>query len=256
VTVLRADVNASLVGAMLEAPEGGTGDPLIRLGLSTIRSIGGLPAERIVAAQPYRDLEDLVRRADLRQHQLESLATAGALQSIEKHRRAALWAVGAYAELSSPEQLEGLVTGAEVPDLPAMTDVEVVVADLTTTGISTETSLTELLRPELNGKGVITAAELRSVADGERVWVAGVVTHRQRPETALGVTFINLEDETGLVNGVVSVGAWKRYRRVAQGAGAMVVRGKVEAKDGVVNVVADKLEELQLAAATSSRDFR
>jgi len=178
------------------------------------------------------------------------------LQSIEKQRRAALWAVGAYAELSSSSQLEGLVTGAEAPELPTMTDVEVVVADLVTTGISTETSLTELVRPELSDRGVITAAELRSVGDGMRVLVAGVVTHRQRPETAAGVTFINLEDETGLINVVVSVGAWKRYRRVAQGAGAMVVRGKVEAKDGVINVLADKLEELQLAVATTARDFR
>ena len=255
-TVLRADVNESSIGARLESPESGSGDPVIRLGLSAIRSIGEPSARRVVAAQPYRDLEDLARRADLRQHQLESLATAGALQSIEKRRRAALWAVGAYAELSSPEQLEGLITGVEAPDLPVMTDVETVVADLRTTGISTETSLTELVRPALIEKGVITAAELRSVADGERVFVGGVVTHRQRPETALGVTFINLEDETGLVNVVVSVGAWKRYRRVAQGAGAMIVRGKVEAKDGVVNVIADKLEELQLATATSSRDFR
>src|SRR6202035_5589559 len=67
VSVLRADVNASSVGAALEAPEGGRGDPLIRLGLSTIRSIGEPSAERIVEAQPYRDLEDLARRSDLRQ---------------------------------------------------------------------------------------------------------------------------------------------------------------------------------------------
>jgi error-prone DNA polymerase len=119
-----------------------------------------------------------------------------------------------------------------------------------------ETSLIELVRPELIDRGVITASELRSIADGERVLVAGVVTHRQRPETAAGVTFVNLEDETGLVNVGVSVGAWKRYRRIAQGAGAMVVRGKVEAKDGVVNVVADKLEELRLAVTTSAKDFR
>jgi error-prone DNA polymerase len=93
------------------------------------------------------------------------------------------------------------------------------------------------------------------VEHGTRVTVAGVVTHRQRPETAMGITFVNLEDETGLVNVVCSVGVWARHRKVAQGASALVVRGTVESMGGVVNVVAERIEPLALAAATGSRDF-
>jgi error-prone DNA polymerase len=87
------------------------------------------------------------------------------------------------------------------------------------------------------------------------VSVAGVVTHRQRPETARGITFVNLEDETGLVNVVCSVGVWARHRRVAQTQPALLVRGRVESAGGVVNVVAERIRPLVLAAATGSRDF-
>ena len=117
--------------------------------------------------------------------------------------------------------------------------------------------LTRLARPaRLAAAGVVTAADLRSVDDGTRVRVAGVVTHRQRPHTAGGVTFLNLEDETGLVNVVVSKGCWAHYREVAAGASALLIRGRVEASDGVVNVVAELLEPLGVRLPSRSRDFR
>jgi error-prone DNA polymerase len=83
-----------------------------------------------------------------------------------------------------------------------------------------------------------------------------VVTHRQRPETAAGITFINLEDETGLVNVVVRQGVWARYRRVARQAPALVVAGRLERADAVINVLAECLEPLALGATLRSRDFR
>jgi error-prone DNA polymerase len=82
------------------------------------------------------------------------------------------------------------------------------------------------------------------------------VTHRQRPATAGGITFLNLEDETGLINVICSRGVWARYRRVARSAAALLVRGRLEAAEGVVNVIADQLRPLPLAAPTRSRDFR
>ena len=103
---------------------------------------------------------------------------------------------------------------------------------------------------------VLTAADLRSVTDGERVRVAGVVTHRQRPPTAGGVTFVSLEDETGLVNVIVSKGCWARHREVVVGAVALVVRGRAEVADGVVNIVAERLYPLSLAPPSRARDFR
>jgi error-prone DNA polymerase len=89
------------------------------------------------------------------------------------------------------------------------------------------------------------------------VTVGGVVTHRQRPATASGITFLSLEDETGLVNVVVSRGCWEHHRTVALTAPALLVRGRLEATEGVVNVVAERLEPLPLPVqAARSRDFR
>ena len=82
------------------------------------------------------------------------------------------------------------------------------------------------------------------------------MTHRQRPSTSHGITIVNLEDETGLINVVCSPGLWKRYRRVARGAPALLVRGRLERVDDVINVVADKLELLPVVGGHRSRDFR
>ncbi|MDQ1403227.1 MAG: error-prone polymerase, partial [Actinomycetota bacterium] len=115
---------------------------------------------------------------------------------------------------------------------------------------------TEFARPWLNEIGALTAVGLATAEAGTRVWVGGVVTHRQRPATAGGTMFINLEDETGLVNVVCSKGVWTRYRRVARSAPALLIRGKLERSEGVINVIADKIEALSLAIPTKSRDFR
>ena len=92
--------------------------------------------------------------------------------------------------------------------------------------------------------------------DGTRVTVGGAVTHRQRPATASGVTFLNLEDETGMVNVVCSVGLWTRYRKLAHTASALLVRGKVQNAEGAVTVVADRLSHLDLRVGTRSRDWQ
>jgi error-prone DNA polymerase len=104
--------------------------------------------------------------------------------------------------------------------------------------------------------GVVPARELATLTHGSKVVVGGVVTHRQRPATASGTTFIGLEDETGLINVVVSLGCWTRYGRVARNAPALLIRGRVERQGAVVNIAAEKLEPLPVAAAPASRDFR
>jgi len=88
------------------------------------------------------------------------------------------------------------------------------------------------------------------------VLVGGVVTHWQRPATASRTTVLNLEDETGMVNVICSKGVWTRYRRVARTAAALLIRGRLEREQGVVNVVAERLERLPLAMKKTSRDFR
>jgi error-prone DNA polymerase len=155
-----------------------------------------------------------------------------------------------------PGRLPGLVTGLDAPPLPEMTPVEVNRADLWATGISPESHPIEFLRPVLEQQGVLTAQALAGVPSGSRVTVGGVVTHRQRPATAQGIIFINLEDETGLVNVVCSRGAWARHRRVARAEAALLIRGRVENVEGVINLVAERIEPLRLAVSTKSRDFR
>jgi len=112
-------------------------------------------------------------------------------------------------------------------------------------------------RERLRARGVLSARDLRSAEPGRRIEVAGVVTHRQRPATASGITFLNLEDETGLANIICSVGLWGRYRRTVRESRALIVRGILErSPEGVVNVVADRVEALSLKATMPSRDFR
>jgi error-prone DNA polymerase len=200
-------------------------------------------------------MEDVVTRAGLSRPQAEALATAGAFECFGLTRRAALWSAGA---MSGMGRLPGVVTGADAPPLPDMTAVEANQADLWATGLSPDSYPTEFVRRDLEEAGVVPAARLAEVAPGARVTVAGVVTHRQRPATAQGVTFMNLEDETGLINVICSAGAWARYRRVARSSPALVVHGRLERVESVINVVAERIQPLLLdqRGALRSRDFR
>ena len=134
--------------------------------------------------------------------------------------------------------------------------VESAVADVWATGLSSDTHPTQFVRPQLLSQGVRPVSSLGRVGDGTRVEVGGVVTHRQRPGTAKGVTFLSLEDETGMLNVVCSAGLWARYRRTALRSRALVVRGTIERTDGVVNLLADGMRNLSLRVATTSRDFQ
>ncbi len=256
VTVRTPDLNASLAGASLE-----DGGDAVRLGIGSVRGIGTELAEQIETHRrdhgPYTSPEDLVRRIpDLTLGHLEAMATAGAFGvCFGLERREALWAVGAVSQ-SRPGRLPGIVTGERPPTLPGMTPIEESVADLWATGVSPDGHPTRFLREELTKLGVVTSTGLWECEPKRRVTIAGVVTHRQRPMTAQGVTFLNVEDETGLINVVVSKGCWARYRSVARGASAMVIRGRLERSEGVINIVADHMAPLPLAATTPSRDFR
>jgi len=272
VEVRTPDLNASAATAVLEGtgtakaeragpPEAwGAGGPAVRLGISYVRGIGDDLATQIAAGRPYADPEDLARRVPLTLPQLEALATSGAFDGFGMSRREAIWAAGAVAQMGTDrhgaQRLPGIVTGVTAPELPAMTGSESARADLWATGVSPEGHPTRFIREHLTARGVVTATGLAAVEPGNRVLVAGVVTHRQRPATAGGTLFLNLEDETGLVNVVVSKGCWAAHRRVARTAPALLVRGRLERSEGVTNVIADRLELLPLAAPTKSRDFR
>lgn len=266
VRVDRADVAMSQVQACVERVDGGPTGPLaVRLGLAPVRGIGEKTAERIVAAReraPFADIADLSRRVGLSAAQLEALATGGALASLRPQRRDALWLAGALAAESGQrhagyvqEPLPFTAAGLEVPELPAMDEVTRAVADVWATGLSTDSFPTQFRRAELTAAGVLTIADVPAAGAGSRVRVAGVVTHRQRPATARGVTFLSLEDETGLLNVICSAGVWGRHRKVARGSAALVIRGTVEHADGVTNLMAERIEPLSLRVPSRSRDF-
>lgn len=233
-------------------------DWAIRLGLSSVRTLNESDAQKIVDARshrPFVDLRDFARRTELRADQLEALATAGAFDQLGVTRREALWAAGVLPQ-EKPDTLEGLSLGVEAPDLPGMTTTETAVADQWSTGINPGSYPTELIREDLKSQGILTAREVNTGEPERRITTAGVITHRQRPGTARGVTFLSLEDETGIVNVICSVGLWNKHRRLLRTAKAVVIRGRVEHADGATNLVAEHFTNLSLQVKTTSRDFR
>lgn len=231
----------------------------VRLGLADIRGIGTNTAERIVsarAASPFADLADLARRADLTQDQLESLASAGACTGVGVSRREALWAAGPAAE-NREQYLPGIAVHVQPPLLPVLTPAEQMSLDLWMTGVTTGAHPLALLRGGLDTRGVTRSDRTQHAHNGSVIEVAGLVTHRQRPRTAAGVTFLTLEDESGTINLVVWANVWQRHKFIAQSSPALIVRGAVDrTPEGVVNVIADSFEPLAAPPATTSRDFR
>jgi error-prone DNA polymerase len=276
VVVLGPDVQVAADTPGLEPHPDSTGGVAVRLGLAGVRGLGDEVAARIVARREgtegstargaYRDVADLARRAELTTAQVEGLATAGALGCFGLARREALWAAGAAAagvgvvrDGVRHDRLPDTAVGLEAPALPGMSAVELTVADVWATGVTPDSHPVTHLRASLDERGAYAVAAVAGVAEGERIEVGGVVTHRQRPATAGGTTFLNLEDETGMLNVVCSEGLWARHRVVARTSAALVIRGRVErAPDAptVVNLIADRVERLELRVPSSSRDFR
>jgi len=227
----------------------------VRMGLRYVKNLGDKEITRIEAArvlgEEFTSPEDFGFRTGLDVGSLEGLAAAGALESVGLGRREGMWAAGALAEID-PERL-ALSPGVDAPALPGMTTEEEHRADLWSTSVSSKHPMS-FVRDEL--EGCMTAAEvLGEERHRSRVKVAGVVTHRQRPGTAKGVYFLNLEDETGLLNIVVLPEVWAKHRNVVRKSPALVIHGRIEFYDGVTNVVARDFEPIGVNTV-KSRDFR
>jgi error-prone DNA polymerase len=236
------------------------GNVAVRLGLAEVTRIGEKVAERIVAERdangPFRSMEDLVRRTGLVTAQLEALATAGAFDEFGLTRREALWRAGSAAQ-DREEFLAGSIVTVQPPLFADQSAFETLAADLWATGMSTNDHPLAHFRPALDERGALSSAALRVAEPGRRIEVAGLVTHRQRPATASGITFLNLEDEHGLVNVICSQGVWGRYRRIVRDSPALVVRGVLErSPEGVANLLADRFEPLRVPVPHRSRDFQ
>jgi error-prone DNA polymerase len=263
VVVLRPDINESeydctvvphtadpgdtvrYYGITWRRGRGAADDPLrmataVRMGLRYVRDLGEAEISRIEAARlaggGFSTIIDLAQRTGLPVGALEGLAASGALESIGVSRREGLWAAGALAGMG-PGRLP-LAAGADAPDLTPMPEEESARADLWATGVSVRHPV-EFVRARLTNDGCVTIADaLEGRRAGRRVRVGGVVTHRQRPMTAKGVIFINLEDETGLLNVIVLPEVWSAQRDVARRSAGLVIDGTLEHRDGVTNLIA------------------
>lgn len=255
VPILPVDVARSNSGSDLERTE--TGELGIRLGLTEVSHVGSF-AEVIVAERanaPFASVADLAERTGIGKQALESLATAGALAGFDLDRRQALWLAGGVAG-AHPGVLPGTGTVSHAPALPTMDAFETTLAELFSTGITVDGYPTEILRQALTERGYASTADAAAAPDGKRLTVAALVTHRQRPATASGITFINLEDEFGMLNVVATAGLMKRFRSVATTRNALVVTGLIQRGGDVVSLYAHKLVPLEVQLPTKARNFR
>ena len=214
----------------------------VRMGLRYVRNLGDAEITRVEAARsidgPFGSVIDLAQRTGLPVGAIEGLAASGALGSLGVERRAGLWAAGALAGMG-PGRLP-LAAGTDPPLLLPMSEEEQARADLWSTGVSVRHPV-EFVRERLVAEGCLSIAEaLSSGKHGRRIRVGGVVTHRQRPMTAKGVIFLNLEDETGLLNVIVLPEVWAAQREVARRNVGLVIDGVLEHRDGVTNLVAKR----------------
>jgi error-prone DNA polymerase len=229
----------------------------MRIGLRYVRNLGEADITRIEAARitggQFVSIEDFAQRTGLSSEAHEGLAASGAFGSLGYDKRDGMWQAGALGQLG-PDRL-GLEDASATPDLPKMDGPEEMQADLWSTGISVVHPVS-FIRQQLEDEGVVPIADaLRLRSHKARIKVGGVVTHRQRPETAAGVRFLNLEDETGIMNVVMMPQVWEANYEIARKAVGMVITGVLEYRDGVTNLVANRLEDWP-APTIPSRDFR
>jgi error-prone DNA polymerase len=224
--------------------------PVLRLGLRQIDGLQREAADRLVARRPYRTVEELRSRGGVPVHAIQRLAAADAFRSVGLDRRAALWdsralrqapdlPLFAYADAHD----EG--SEAEPAQLPAMPLSEHVVNDYQTIRLSLKAHPMSFLREHYAAQKFITADQLKTIRDGKRLSIAGLVLIRQRPGSAKGVVFITIEDETGVANLVVWPDVFEKQRKIVMGARLMAVHGIVQRDedDGVIHVVARRLDD-------------
>jgi len=233
--------------------------PALRLGMRLVRDLPQDAGRRVAAARveggPFRSIEECARRASLGKRALEALVAADAFASLGLERRTALWEALGVAE--RPPLFESVESDFVSPELAPAPEQEQVVRDYESTGLSLRQHPMAFLREALERAGVRAASELEALPHGTEVRVAGIVLTRQRPQTASGVVFVSLEDETGASNLILPARVFERDRAVARNATGLVADGTLERQGEVVHVKVRRLWDLPELArlAGASRDF-
>ena len=239
------------------------GQAAVRLGLRMVSGLASAAVQRIVEARlqcPFASTEDMALRAELDQGDLKALASADTLLSLSGHRRQQVW--DAVALTPAPVLLKSVAVNEPVLNLPPATQGEEVFFDYAALGLTLRSHPVLLLRPQLAGMRLHTAAQLRDLPDGRLVRACGIVVMRQQPQTAKGVTFVTLEDETGSVNVIVWKSLRERQRSQLLHSHLLAVSGvwqrDVESGGEVRHLIAQSLKDLTPLLGglrTASRDF-
>jgi len=262
VSVLAVDVMCSDWDCTLE-PDPGQVQAAVRLGLCMVSGLSRVAAERIGSAragQPFCTTEDLALRAELDQGDLKALASADALRALSGHRRQQVWEASALKP--APPLLKAVPVEEDWLELPPAAEGEEVVFDYASTGLSLRRHPVALLRAQLAAMHLLSAAQMRDLPNGRLVRACGLVVMRQQPQTAKGVVFVTLEDETGSINVIV----WKSLREQQRSellySRLMAVYGvwQRDAETGgeVRHLIAKRLKDLTPllgGLATRSREF-
>jgi error-prone DNA polymerase len=223
----------------------------VRLGLRQIVGVKEEDMRRLVErrVQAYDSVRDLWLRSGLTSAALERLADADAFRSLGLDRRQALWAVRGLDRVGDQDDLPLFASrparetepDARLPPMPLGAHV---VEDYRRLSLSLKAHPTSFMRARLAARAILRSDALRSVRNGERVTVAGLVLVRQRPGTAKGVIFMTLEDETGIANVIVWPKAFERLRAIVLGARFVAVTGKLQSESGVIHIVAERMDDL------------
>jgi error-prone DNA polymerase len=223
----------------------------VRLGLRQIVGVKEKDMRRLVErrGEAYDSVRDLWLRSGLSPSVLERLADADAFRSLGLDRRQALWAVRGLDRVGDQDDLPLFASrlGRDTePDarLPPMPLGAHVVEDYRRLSLSLKAHPASFMRARLSARGILRSEALRSVKNGERVTVAGLVLVRQRPGTASGVIFMTLEDETGVANIIVWPKVFERLRAIVLGARFVAVTGKLQSEQGVIHIVAERMNDL------------
>jgi len=267
IRVAPVDVNRSKVLCHVESPqdeEDVRGGLQVRVGLGYVKGVKKEEMEALVvereASGPYKGIAEIASRSGVGLPSLEKLAWAGALDAVpagsEDDRREALWRVGvtgAGRVAGSGTQLALPMEPPQAPELEPLGEWGKLIADYRSTGMTVEKHPLGLLRPGLDPK-LARTSDLAEIEHGSTVEVAGMVTARQRPQTANGITFVLLEDERGSVNLIVPPHVYERHRPLVRTAPLLRARGRLERREGTVNVVVSALAPLQAAPVGADQD--
>jgi error-prone DNA polymerase len=238
-------------------------DLRLRLGLRLIAGLPEVAARAIEEARKdglFTSLDDFVRRTKLGQPIVAKLAQADCFGSLTMDRRKALWHALGQEKKKLPRPLFAALDEEEpAAELPAMSLPEQVFADYRTLGLSLKAHPISFFREELKSLRVTPAKRLLDMPDGRFLRVAGIILLRQRPSTAKGITFVTMEDETGIVNLVVKQQIWEQFYTVARKSAAWLAHGRLERREKVIHVLVSRIEDMSVKIGdlrTKSRDFR